>query len=525
MGRLIVVSNRVAPTQEGRPAAGGLAVGVLDALKETGGVWFGWSGETVAEPAAPVIEQQGSVTYATVGLTRRDYDQYYKGFSNTTLWPTFHYRNDLARYERQEYGGYLRVNVTLARQLKPLIQPDDIIWVHDYHLIPFARCLRDLGVKNPIGFFLHIPLPVPEVMRSVPPHEELMKFMCHYDVVGFQTDADRQAFVDYIERGGHGTASEDGMVHAWDRFLKVGAYPIGIYPDSIAKSAAQFTDRKPVRSLRDAMRGRKLIMSVDRLDYSKGLAERFQAFERMLQNGPGWHGRVSLLQIAPPTRSDVQTYQTIRRNLEGEAGRINGRFAQLDWTPIQYLNRKYERHLLMALFRQAQVGYVAPLRDGMNLVAKEYVASQNPEDPGVLVLSQFAGAAEQLPGALVVNPYDLNQTAEALERALSMPYAERQSRYEDMMASLRENNLSVWRDTFLADLRSVATAASVTATAKARSATPGVPNASIAPIAPVPPVAVPVAKAAQVDLPSKASAKAAAKPASSAATVSKAKAE
>jgi len=218
------------------------------------------------------------------------------------------------------------------------------------------------------------------------------------------------------------------------------------------------------------MRGRKLIMSVDRLDYSKGLAERFQAFERMLQNGPGWHGRVSLLQIAPPTRSDVQTYQTIRRNLEGEAGRINGRFAQLDWTPIQYLNRKYERNLLMALFREAQVGYVAPLRDGMNLVAKEYVASQNPEDPGVLVLSQFAGAAEQLPGALVVNPYDLNQTAEALERALSMPHAERVSRYNDMMASLRENNLSVWRDTFLADLRSVATAASVTA--KARNAAP-----------------------------------------------------
>ncbi|WP_322014444.1 alpha,alpha-trehalose-phosphate synthase (UDP-forming) [Paraburkholderia sp. J12] len=471
MGRLIVVSNRVAPTQEGRPAAGGLAVGVLDALKETGGVWFGWSGETVAEPAPPVVEQQGSVTYATVGLTRRDYDQYYKGFSNTTLWPTFHYRNDLARYERQEYGGYLRVNVTLARQLQPLIEPDDIIWVHDYHLIPFARCLRDLGVKNPIGFFLHIPLPVPEVLRSVPPHEELMKFICHYDVVGFQTDADRQAFIDYIERGGHGNASEDGMVHAWDRFLKVGAYPIGIYPDAIAKASGQFSDRKPVRSLRDAMRGRKLIMSVDRLDYSKGLAERFQAFERLLQNGPGWHGRVSLLQIAPPTRSDVQTYQTIRRNLEGEAGRINGRFAQLDWTPIQYLNRKYERNLLMGLFRLADVGYVAPLRDGMNLVAKEYVASQDPDDPGVLVLSQFAGAAEQMPGALVVNPYDLNQTAEALERALSMPLAERRSRYEDMMAGLRENNLSVWRDTFLADLRSVATAASVTA--KARSAAPG----------------------------------------------------
>jgi trehalose 6-phosphate synthase len=210
------------------------------------------------------------------------------------------------------------------------------------------------------------------------------------------------------------------------------------------------------------MRNRKLIMSVDRLDYSKGLVERFQAFERLLLNAPGWHGRVSLVQIAPPTRSDVQTYQRIRQNLEGEAGRINGRFAQLDWTPIQYLNRKYERNLLMALFRHSQVGYVTPLRDGMNLVAKEYVASQDPADPGVLVLSQFAGAAEQLPGALVVNPFDLSQMAEALERALSMPLAERQARHADMMAPLRENNLSVWRDTFLADLRHVATASSVT---------------------------------------------------------------
>jgi trehalose 6-phosphate synthase len=253
------------------------------------------------------------------------------------------------------------------------------------------------------------------------------------------------------------------MLQAFGRMLKVGAYPIGIYPDAIAKAAEQYSTRKQVKSLRDSMRGRKLIMSVDRLDYSKGLVERFQAFERLLLNAPGWHGRVSLVQIAPPTRADVQTYQRIRQNLEGEAGRINGRFAQLDWTPIQYLNRKYERNLLMALFRLSQVGYVTPLRDGMNLVAKEYVASQDPEDPGALVLSQFAGAADQLPGALVVNPFDLSQMSEALERALSMPLAERQARHADMMAPLRKNNLSVWRDSFLSDLRSVATATSVTA--------------------------------------------------------------
>ncbi|SAK59983.1 alpha,alpha-trehalose-phosphate synthase [Caballeronia catudaia] len=462
MSRLIVVSNRVAPTQEGKPSAGGLAIGVLDALKETGGVWFGWSGEIVGEAGAPVVEQSGKVTYATVGLTRRDYDQYYRGFSNATLWPTFHYRNDLSRFDREEYAGYMRVNGSLAAKLKSLLKPDDIIWVHDYHMLPFANELRKLGVANPIGFFLHIPFPVPEMMRTVPPHEELIAAMCQYDVVGFQTDADKQSFIDYVERTGRGHYSDDGMLQAFGRMLKVGAYPIGIYPDAIAKAAEQFSNRKQVKSLRDSMHGRKLIMSVDRLDYSKGLVERFQAFERLLLNAPGWHGRVSLVQIAPPTRSDVQTYQRIRQNLEGEAGRINGRFAQLDWTPIQYLNRKYERNLLMALFRLSQVGYVTPLRDGMNLVAKEYVASQDPADPGALVLSQFAGAADQLPGALVVNPFDLSQMSEALERALSMPLAERQARHADMMVPLRENNLSVWRDSFLSDLRSVATATSVT---------------------------------------------------------------
>ncbi|KGS64986.1 alpha,alpha-trehalose-phosphate synthase [Burkholderia pseudomallei MSHR7527] len=462
MSRLIVVSNRVAAGQDARPTAGGLAVGVLDALKETGGVWFGWNGEIAGAPEEPVIERHGNVTYATVGLTRRDYDQYYRGFSNATLWPVFHYRGDLARFDRQEYAGYLRVNCALAKQLCALVQPDDIIWVHDYHLLPFAHCLRELGVKNPIGFFLHIPFPSPEVLRTVPPHEELMKFMCAYDVIGLQTESDKQAFVDYIERRGLGTSSEDGILHAHGRVVKVAAYPIGIYPDAIGKAAIEYGSRKAVKALRDTMRERKLVISVDRLDYSKGLVERFQAFERMLANAPGWQGRVSLVQIAPPTRSDVQTYQRIRQTLEGEAGRINGRFAQLDWTPIQYLNRKYERNLLMALFRLSQVGYVTPLRDGMNLVAKEYVASQDPNDPGVLVLSEFAGAAAELPGALLVNPFDLSQMAESLERALAMPLEERQARHAENIARLRKNDLSVWRDSFLTDLRSVATAASVT---------------------------------------------------------------
>ncbi|MGI4814945.1 MAG: alpha,alpha-trehalose-phosphate synthase (UDP-forming) [Janthinobacterium lividum] len=453
MSRLVVVSNRVAPTSEGRPAAGGLAVGVLDALRQTGGLWFGWSGEIVAEASAPAIERRGRVSYATVGLTRKDYEQYYRGFSNTTLWPTFHYRNDLMRYERQDYFGYLRVNDLLARRLAELVGPDDMIWVHDYHLIPFAAACRRLGMKNPIGFFLHIPFPAPELLYTVPPHAELVEALCQYDAVGFQTGSDLQSFLDYIERDAGGEVDANGRVRAFGRSLKAGAYPIGVYPDAIAKAAATYSDRRAVVNLKQSMRGRALIMSVDRLDYSKGLVERFQAFERLLLNSPGLHGDVSLVQIAPPTRSDLSTYQRIRQTLEGEAGRINGRFAQLDWTPIQYLNRKYERNVLMALFRASQVGYVTPLRDGMNLVAKEFVAAQDAENPGALVLSQFAGAADELPGALIVNPFDVAQMAEALEKALTLPLAERRKQHAIMMDSLRTNDLSCWRDHFLRDLR------------------------------------------------------------------------
>jgi trehalose 6-phosphate synthase len=466
MSRLIVVSNRVAPTQEGRPAAGGLAIGVLDALKETGGVWFGWSGETITTPQPPRIDVRGKVTYATVGLAKRDYDQYYRGFSNAALWPVFHYRTDLARYDRQEFSGYRRVNAQFARDLAALLEPDDIVWVHDYHLIPFAEALRELGVRNPIGFFLHIPFPAAEVFRALPPHAELAKALMAYDVIGFQTDSDVHSFSDYILREAAGSAAPvratDGrpatQLTAYGRTARVSAYPIGIYPDAIAEAAQQFSERKAAVGLRESLQGRKLIMSVDRLDYSKGLAERFLAFEHLLQASPSWQGRVSLVQIAPPTRSDVQTYQRIRQNLEMETGRINGRFAQLDWSPIRYLNRKYERNQLMGLFRIAEVGLVTPLRDGMNLVAKEYVASQDPANPGVLVLSQFAGAADQMPGALVVNPFDTVQMAEALERALAMPLAERQARYRDMIGPLRKNDLAVWRDTFLSDLRALARA-------------------------------------------------------------------
>jgi trehalose 6-phosphate synthase len=458
VSRLIIVSNRVAPISEGGPAAGGLAVGVYDALKETGGMWFGWSGDVVAEPPQGItLEERGRVTFATIGLAQRDYDQYYRGFSNATLWPAFHYRPDLIQFERDEFDGYCRVNRWLAKQLAPLLKADDVIWVHDYHLIPFAQALRDEGVTNRIGFFLHIPFPAAQVLLSVPRHRVLAEALCSFDLLGFQTAPDLRAFCDYIETEANGsvvrTAGKPNVVSAFGQTLRAGAYPIGVYPDEIASLAKDGESGREVQTVKTTLRDRKLIMSVDRLDYSKGLIERFRAFEKLLEHQPEQRNNVSFVQIAPPTRADMDTYRDIRLQLEAESGRINGRYAELDWTPIRYIHRQYERPVLAALFHASHVGFVTPLRDGMNLVAKEYVAAQDPDDPGVLVLSQFAGAAQELNGALIVNPLDIAGMADALATALAMPLNERQARHADMFAQLRENNVSVWRDNFMRDLQ------------------------------------------------------------------------
>lgn len=453
MSRLVVVSNRVAPIRQGKATAGGLAVGLYDALRQSGGIWFGWNGEVSKRPET-ACETIGNITYVTLDLSKPDYDQYYRGFSNATLWPVFHYRIDLARYCREEYEGYRRVNAMLAEKLKPLLRPDDILWVHDYHLIPFAAACRQLGIGNRIGFFLHIPFPAPEVLTAIPPHEDLFRSFCYYDLIGFQTETDRLAFQDYISREAGGRVEADGSLSAYGQSFCAGVYPIGVMPDEIRRQAESYRGRRPIIGLTTEGRRRKTLISVDRLDYSKGLVERFQAYERFLEHFPEHRHNVEFIQIAPTSRSDVKTYQAIRKQLETVAGHVNGRLSDLDWTPLHYLNKSLDRRTLIGLFRTANVGLVTPLRDGMNLVAKEYVAAQNPADPGVLVLSRFAGAARELSAALIVNPYDCLGMAEALDRALRMPLEERKERYEDMMQALRAADLNAWRDTFLRDLRS-----------------------------------------------------------------------
>jgi trehalose 6-phosphate synthase len=458
MSRLVVVSNRVAPITEGEPTAGGLAAGVLDALKQQGGIWFGWSGEITDNVASAANAERtvGPITLFTVDLSRRDYDEYYRGFANSTLWPTLHYQVVHARFDWTEFTGYRRVNQLFAEALAKLVQPDDLIWAHDYHLLCLAEALRAAGLRNRIGLFLHTPFPAPAVFMTNPAHAELIRAMCHFDLLGFQTEADRLAFADYLLREAAGATLDDGRLNAFGRTVKTGVYPIGVHVDEVREQAQAPANQRYAARLRTSLLGRPLILSVDRLDYSKGLRQRFTAIEQFLEHHPHHQGQVVFMQIAPPSRGDIETYREIRRELEGEAGRINGRFAEVDWMPLRYLNRGFARNALMPLYAEAQIGLVTPLRDGMNLVAKEYVAAQDPDNPGVLVLSQFAGAARELDAALVVNPYDEVGVAAALDRGLAMQRDERRERHAAMLQVMRRNSLDAWRDRFEADLRGAA---------------------------------------------------------------------
>jgi trehalose 6-phosphate synthase len=455
MSRLVIVSNRVpVPEKGGIVPAGGLAVALKSALEERGGVWMGWSGKSsgAAEPEPMSITQQGKIGYALTDLTDTDVEEYYHGFANRVLWPICHYRLDLAEYGRKEMAGYFRVNRFFAHRLAPLIKPDDVIWVHDYHMIPLAAELRQMGLKNKIGFFLHIPWPPADVLFTMPVHEEIMRGLSHYDLVGFQTDHDLENFAGCLRREGIGDEVGGGKFSSHGRTFGGGAYSISIETAAFAEFAKKASSNIMVRKARQSVEGRDLIIGVDRLDYSKGLTQRIDAFERFILANPGQQGRVTYLQITPKSRSEVAEYEAMQRMVAEQAGRVNGAIGTVDWVPIRYINRSISRNVLAGLYRLGKVGLVTPLRDGMNLVAKEYVAAQDPEDPGVLVLSRFAGAARELHGALLVNPYDVDGTANAIARALSMPIEERRQRWQGMMTHLLEHDVSRWCDDFLTDL-------------------------------------------------------------------------
>ena len=453
MRSLVVVSNRLPELRGSRPRAGGLAVALLGALDEHKALWFGWSGRISKKSNTRArVHQIHGLELASISLTREDFDDYYLGYANEVLWPVFHFSLAAMDYRRGFAEAYYRVNRLFADALRPLLSGEELIWVHDYHLIPLGRELHERGVRQPLGFFLHTPFPSYGLVRAVPDHRQLLSDLCAYDLLGFQTATDMRAFTESVTEA-------IGVRHAGDGYLRLGTHTLrtGVYPVSIDVSAMMSTARQSlelprVKRLIAGLGERHLIIGVDRLDYSKGLPQRFRAFESLLATHAHHRSHTVFMQIASPSRTSIPEYDELRRHLEEMAGHINGEHAELDWVPIHYINRTFDRDALAGLYRAARVGLVTPLRDGMNLVAKEFVAAQDPDDPGVLVLSELAGAAQELVEAIQVAPYDVDAIASGLDRALAMPLAERRRRHARMLETMRSNDLHVWRKRFLDDL-------------------------------------------------------------------------
>ncbi len=447
MSRLVIVSNRVSvPKARGNDASqGGLAVALQAALRQSEGLWFGWSGHSTPTFDGTIATRtEDGVTVATIDLEDQDVDEYYNGYANRSLWPLFHYRIDLAEFDRHFGRGYERVNDRFAQTLAPLIRVDDLIWVHDYHLVPLGQRLRRQGLKNRLGFFLHIPWPPMRLLTALPFHRRLVESLLAYDLVGFQTEEWRESFHHYVTHELDLAVDAHGTVMFEGRRVETGVFPVGIDQREFTGLVDHADARQAFATLKDSLRGRSCIVGVDRLDYSKGLIERFNGFRRFLEEHPQFRHQVDLLQIAPPSRGEVHTYAHIREELDQLSGRINGQFAHVDWSPIRYVNQGYPRAGLAGIFRAADVGLVTPLRDGMNLVAKEFVAAQDPDDPGVLILSQFAGAAERMKRALIVNPYSRDDISDRILEALTMEKAERIDRWSALFEGIGREDVHHW---------------------------------------------------------------------------------
>lgn len=454
--RLVVVSNRVINPE--KPAAGGLAVALGEMMYNTDGLWFGWSGKTTDEPDPKSIKTEpfGRTTLATVDLSQRHHDDYYAGFSNSVLWPIFHQKGKWAELKPEYFNAYVHVNKMLASQLAPMLQDNDVVWIHDYHLIPFAQELRALGCKQRIGFFNHIPLPPPDAIKQIPWHGQLMEALFSYDLVGMQSAKDVENLRQYVEMEGVGQRQDNSHIDAFGKKTSVQAFPIGIDTESLMSLVPSSTSSQAIMDeVRNESSKRLLMVGVDRLDYSKGVPKRLKAFRELLLMYPEMKENVTFVQIAAPTRQGVFAYDQLSRKTSGLVNKINAQFGTDTWKPVLYFNTSVERNSLVELYRLSRVGVVTPKADGMNLVAKEYVAAQTPEDPGVLVLSTEAGAASQLRESLLVEPKDSLGIAKAYKRGLTMSQEERKKRHGALLNNVKTETLGQWREHYLKRLSSV----------------------------------------------------------------------
>lgn len=436
---------------------GGLAAALLPAVKKSGVVWFGSSGRTRNIPpgATPLVQIQshGHGSIATVDVPEQHYSGFYKGYSNSALWPLLHSRTDLVRVSASDYASYRAMNAYMARMVTTFGGRQSCIWVHDYHFLPLALELRKLGVMQRIGFFLHTPWPNPHIFASLDQARELADAMLSYDLIGFQTDTDRKNFAEFVTKELRAPSSGT-TVRTRDTSCRFATFPIGIAVQEFAEQAQRASQDSDTRRLRASLNGSQLLIGVDRIDYSKGLRERLRAYDRLFERYPRLKRQLSMLQIAIPSRSSIEIYRNLQHDIAALAGEVNARHGDVDWTPVRYVTRSFCQSKLAGFYRAARVGVVTPLRDGMNLVAKEYVAAQDPADPGVLVLSRSAGAARELSAALQVDPSDIETTAQRIASALMMPREERFARWQDMMDVLLRHSLHAWFSGFMTTLKS-----------------------------------------------------------------------
>jgi alpha,alpha-trehalose-phosphate synthase [UDP-forming] len=465
--RLVVISNRLpfAFKREpggkwlAEPGSGGLVTALLPVLRDRGGTWIGWPGSAgSARQFAPALASAGSAAgydLVAVPLDDEEVREFYHGFSNEIIWPLFHDLPSLCNFVPAYWRTYCRVNRKYAAVVFSRgAERGDFLWVHDYHLMNVGAELRALGTKARLGFFLHIPFPSPDVFLKLPWRKPLVEALLQYDLVGFQTTRDRRNFVACIEAlagetrvEGRGTVVTASTPHGLTR---IGSFPISIDYNSFMRAAATAEVDAKARELHALLPRRKLVLGIDRLDYTKGITLRLQAFQDLLVRYPDMRGRVSLIQVVVPSREDIPEYHRMKTEIEQLVGRINGEFARPGgWVPVWYEYRSLTRLELLAYYRAADIALITPLKDGMNLVAKEYCACSIEEDC-VLILSEFAGAAEQLRnGALLVNPHDIEAVAEAIRTAHAMPEAERLARMRVMRRSIRRQDVFWWVDSFL----------------------------------------------------------------------------
>lgn len=466
--RFLIVSNRL-PAVIGRhqdewrirPASGGLVTALEPIMRRQQGLWVGWPGcseEAPLEDLLQKFEQEHGYRLATVPLSDDEVEKYYRGFSNEALWPLFHDLLGFCRFSLENWQVYQEVNRRFAESVAEQAGPGDLIWVHDYQLVLVGGKLRKLGLEHPLAYFLHIPFPAPDLFRRLPWKHEIIQGLLAYDLLGFQTLRDRRNFVnsalalvpntEILSRQRHHTE-----LRVSQRTVRVGHHPISIDFDEFNEGARAKEVEDAAWYLHENLRGRQLVLGVDRLDYTKGIPERFLAFERALEKYPELITNASLLQVVVPSRTLVPDYQNLKETLDQLAGRINARFGRPEWNPIYYVFRSLDRTQLLARYRTSEIALITPLRDGMNLVAKEYCAA-SVDNNGVLILSEFAGAADQLgKGALLVNPFDIEGTADAIYRAFTMEPGERQRRMSLLRNEIRRNDVHRWVQRFTEAIR------------------------------------------------------------------------